>query len=42
MHCNNIQGTRGAVIFIDVEYSKEADAVRLGRARPPHQGVLEE
>ena len=35
MHCNNIQEMSGAVIFIDEEYSKEADAVRLCRARPP-------
>ena len=34
MNCNNIQETRGAVIFIDVEHSKEADAVGLGTARP--------
>ena len=34
MHCDNIQKTRGAVMFTDV-YSKEADAVGLG-----HQGVL--
>ena len=43
MHCNNILETRGAVMFTDEEYSKEADTVGLGRARPPDpQGVLEE
>ena len=35
MHCDNVQETRGAVIFIDEEFSKEADAVGLGRARSP-------
>ena len=39
MHCNNIQETRGAVMFTDEEYSKEAVTVGLGRARPPrHAG----
>ena len=39
MHCNNIQETRGAVMFTDEEYSKEADTVGLGMARPPrHAG----
>ena len=37
MHCDSIHKTRGAVIFIDEEYSKEADAVRLCRARPPRR-----
>ena len=37
MHCNNIQETRGAVMFTDEEYSKQADAVGLGRARPPRR-----
>ena len=37
MHCNNIQETRGAVMFTDEEYSKEADAVGLGMARPPRR-----
>ena len=37
MHCNNIQETRGAVMFTDEVYSKEADAVGLGRARPPRR-----
>ena len=35
MHCDNIQETRGAVMFTDEEYSKEADTVGLGMARPP-------
>ena len=35
MHCNNTQETRGAVMFTDEVYSKEADTVGLGRARPP-------
>ena len=35
MHCDNIKETRGAVMFTDEVYSKEADAVGLGRARPP-------
>ena len=35
MHCNNVQETRGAVMFTDEEYSKEADIVGLGMARPP-------
>ena len=37
MHCNNIQETRGAVMFTDEEYSKEADTVGLGMARPPRR-----
>ena len=37
MHCNNIQETRGAVMFTDEEYSKEADTVGLGIARPPRR-----
>ena len=40
MHCDNIQEMRGAVMFTDEVYSKEADAVGLGRAN--HQGLLEE
>ena len=37
MHCNDIQETRGAVMFTDEEYSKEADTVGLGRVRPPRR-----
>ena len=37
MHCNNIQEMRGAVMFTDEEYSKEADTVGLGMARPPRR-----
>ena len=37
MHCDNIQETRGAVMFTDEEYSKEADTVGLGMARPPRR-----
>ena len=29
--------TRGAVMFTDEEYSKQADAVGLGMARPPRR-----
>ena len=35
MHCDMIQETRWAVMFTDEEYSKEADTVGLGMARPP-------
>ena len=38
MHCNNIQEMRGAVTFTDEEYSKEADTVGLGMARPRRAG----
>ena len=37
MHCDIIQEMRGAVKFTDEVYSKEADAVGLGRARPPRR-----
>ena len=37
MHCDNIQETRGAVMFTDEVYSKEADTVGLGRTRPPRR-----
>ena len=37
MHCDNIQEMRGAVMFTDEEYSKEADTVGLGMARPPRR-----
>ena len=42
MHCDTMQEMRGAVVFTSEEYSKEAVAVGLGRARPPRCGVLEE
>ena len=41
MHCDNIQEARGAVMFTDEVYSKEADAVGLGRARPPRRAGRE-
>ena len=37
MHCDIIQETRGAVIFTDEEYSKGADTMGLGMARPPRR-----
>ena len=37
MHCDTIQETRGVVMFTDEEYSKEADAMGLGMARPPRR-----
>ena len=39
MHCDIIQETRGAVMFTDEEYSKEADMVGLGMTRPPRRAV---